>query len=117
MLNTSNKTGMTLKPEGAGDDIVIGVVGWANAYGAGATTPESLAYVESLGITVLPLEEIALSPDADASGPVQNLLLGGANVIWNQSLSFTVAQVIGTVHALGQWDNVDRFWCELVDAQ
>ena len=96
----------TLKPEGAGDDIVIGVVGWANSYGAGATTPESLAYVESLGITVLPLEEIALSPDADASGPVQNLLLGGANVIWNQSLSFTVAQVIGTVHALGQWDNV-----------
>ncbi|MFK7801496.1 MAG: ABC transporter substrate-binding protein, partial [Anaerolineae bacterium] len=95
-----------LKPEGAGDAPVIGVVGWANSFGAGATTPESIAYVESLGVTVLPLEEIALSPDADASGPVQNLLLGGANVIWNQSLSFTVAQVIGTIRALGQWDNV-----------
>ncbi|MEM8857123.1 MAG: ABC transporter substrate-binding protein [Chloroflexota bacterium] len=95
-----------LKPEGAGDSPVIGVIGWANSFGAGATTDEAVAYVESLGATVLPLEEIALSPDADASGPVQNLLLGGANVIWNQSLSFTVAQVIGTVHALGVWDSV-----------
>ncbi|MEM9776020.1 MAG: ABC transporter substrate-binding protein, partial [Chloroflexota bacterium] len=95
-----------LKPEGAGDSPVIGVIGWPNSFGAGATTDEAVAYVESLGATVLPLEEIALSPDADASGPVQNLLLGGANVIFNQSLSFTVAQVIGTVHALGQWDNV-----------
>lgn len=95
-----------MKPEGAGDEIVVGVIGWPNAFGAGATTPEALAYAESIGVTVLPLEEAALSPDADVSGPVQNLVLNGANVIWNQSLSFTPAQVVGTAHALGVWDQI-----------
>lgn len=94
------------RPEGAGDDIVVGVVGWPNAFGAGATTPEAIAYAESIGVTVLPMEEVALSPDADVSGALQNLVLSGANVIWNQSLSFTPAQVVGTAHALGIWDQI-----------
>jgi ABC-type branched-subunit amino acid transport system substrate-binding protein len=95
-----------IKPENAGDDIVVGVIGWANAFGAGATTPEALAFAESLGITVLPLEEQALSPEADVTGQLQNLLLGGANVIYNQNLSFSTTQVIGTLRALGVWDSV-----------
>ncbi len=95
-----------VKPEGAGDDIVVGVIGWANAFGAGATTPEAIAYAESLGVTVLPLEEQAISPDADVTGQIQNLLLSGANVIYSQNLSFGTAQVIGTIHALGAWDQV-----------
>jgi branched-chain amino acid transport system substrate-binding protein len=96
----------TIKPEGAGDDIVVGVVGWANAFGAGATTAEALAYAESLGITVLPLEQQEISPSADVSGQLQNLLVNGANLIWIQSLSFGPAQVIGTLRALGSWDSV-----------
>ncbi len=96
----------TIKPEGAGDDIVVGVIGWANAYGAGATTAEAVAYAESLGITVLPLEEQEISPEADVTGQIQNLLLQGANVIYQQNLSFSTAQVIGTVRALGAWDQV-----------
>jgi branched-chain amino acid transport system substrate-binding protein len=95
-----------VKPEGAGDAPVIGVIGWANAFGAGATTPEAVAIAEGLGATVLPLEEQAISPDADVSGQIQNLLVQGANVIYNQNLSFSVAQVIGTVRALGVWDSV-----------
>jgi branched-chain amino acid transport system substrate-binding protein len=95
-----------IKPDGAGDDIVVGVVGWANPFGAGATTTEALAYAESLGITVLPLEEQEVAPTADVTGQVQNLLLGGANIIWIQSLSFGPAQVIGTIRALGAWDQV-----------
>lgn len=95
-----------IKPEGAGDDIVVGVVGWANAFGAGATTPEALAYAEELGITVLPLEQQEIAPTADVTGQVQNLLVNGANVIWIQSLSFGPAQVIGTIRALGAWDQV-----------
>jgi branched-chain amino acid transport system substrate-binding protein len=95
-----------IKPDGAGDEIVVGVVGWANPFGAGATTAESLAYAESLGITVLPLEEQEVLPTADVTGQVQNLLLGGANVIWIQSLSFGPAQVIGTIRGLGAWDQV-----------
>lgn len=95
-----------VKPEGAGDAPVIGVIGWANAFGAGATTEEALAYAESVGVTVLPLEEQEISPEADVSGQIQNMLVNGANVIYNQNLSFSVAQVIGTVRQLGVWDQV-----------
>ncbi|MGB1251491.1 MAG: hypothetical protein ACPG8W_12800, partial [Candidatus Promineifilaceae bacterium] len=54
---------------------------------------------------VLPLEEQAVSPDADVSGSVQTLALNGANVIYAQNLSFGSAQVIGTIRALGLWDS------------
>ena len=74
-----------IKPEGAGDEITVGVIGWANAFGAGATTPESLAFAESLGITVLPQEEQPIDPSADVTGQLQNLLVNGANVIYMQS--------------------------------
>ena len=94
-----------VKPEGADDDIVVGVIGWANAFGAGATTPTALAYLEERGITVLPLESQEVSPTADVTGQLQNLLANGANVIWSQSLSFGPAQVIGTMRALGAWDS------------
>ncbi|HMT22620.1 MAG TPA: hypothetical protein PKE20_15480, partial [Promineifilum sp.] len=67
-----------VKPEGAGDEIVLGVIGWANAFGAGATTPTALAYLEEQGITVLPLESQEVSPTADVTGQLQNLLANGA---------------------------------------
>ena len=95
-----------IRPEGAGDAITVGVIGWANAFGAGATTPEALAFAESLGITVLPLEEQAIDPSADVTGQLQSLLVNDANVIYMQSLSFSVVQVIGTLHALGFYDQV-----------
>ncbi len=95
-----------IKPEGAGDEITVGVIGWANAFGASATTPESLAFADSLGITVLPLEEQAVDPSADVTGQLQNLLVNGANVIYMQSLSFSIVQVISTLHALGFYDQV-----------
>lgn len=95
-----------IKPEGAGDSITVGVIGWANAFGAGATTPESLAFAESLGITVLPLEEQPVDPSADVTGQLQNLLVNGANVIYMQSLSFSIVQVISTLHAMGFYDQV-----------
>jgi ABC-type branched-subunit amino acid transport system substrate-binding protein len=95
-----------IKPAGAGDDIVVGVIGWANAFGAGATTAEALAYAEEIGVTVLPLEQQEISPSADVTGQLQNLLLQGANVIYAQNLSFGSTQVIGTVRALGVWDSV-----------
>jgi branched-chain amino acid transport system substrate-binding protein len=95
-----------IKPAEAGDDIVVGVVGWDNAFGSGATTPEALAFAESLGVTVLDLETQPIDPTADVTGQVQNLLLSGANLIWVQSLSFGPAQVIGTIRALDFWDQV-----------
>lgn len=95
-----------VKPEGAGDEIVVGPIGWEGPFGAGATTPEALEFAESLGITVLPLETYAVSAEADVVTPLQNLAIQGANVIWVQSLGFGVAQVVGTLHALDMWDSV-----------
>jgi ABC-type branched-subunit amino acid transport system substrate-binding protein len=95
-----------IKPEDAGDDIVVGVIGWDSAFGAGATTDESLAFAEELGVTVLPLELQEVSPTADVTGQLQNLLINGANVIYVQSLSFGPAQVIGTLQAIGAWNQV-----------
>jgi branched-chain amino acid transport system substrate-binding protein len=93
-----------IKPEGAGDDIIVGVVGWEGPFGAGATTTESLAYAESLGVTVLPLETYAISAEADLVTPFQTLALAGANVYYNQALGFGTAQFIGTLRALELWD-------------
>lgn len=95
-----------IKPANADDEIIVGSIGWANAFGNGATTPEALDYARELGITVLPLEEHDTSPTADVTGQVQNLLSGGANVIWIQSLSQGPVQVISTIHALGAWDDL-----------
>lgn len=94
-----------IKPESAGEDIVVGVIGWEGEFGAGATTPNALAYADSLGITVLPLETIPISGEADPTGAIQNLQLGGANVLYVQNLGFGTAQVIGTIRALGVWDD------------
>lgn len=95
----------SVKPEGAGDDIVVGVIGWEGSFGAGATTETALAFAESLGVTVLPLETIPISGEADPTGAIQNLQLAGANVIYIQNLGFGTAQVIGTLRALGVWDD------------
>ena len=95
-----------IKPEGAGDSITVGVIGWANAFGAGATTPEALAFADSLGITVLPLEEQPIDPAADVTGQLQNLLVNDANVIYMQAISFSIVQVISTLHAMGFYDQV-----------
>jgi branched-chain amino acid transport system substrate-binding protein len=95
-----------VKPEGAGDEIVVGVVGWEGPFGAGATTPEALAFAESVGVTVLPLETYAISAEADLVTPLQSLAVQGANVIYVQSLGFGTAQAIGTLHALEMWDSM-----------
>lgn len=95
-----------IKPEGAGDDIVVGVVGWEGSFGAGAITAETEAFAEEIGVTILPLETQPVNPTADVTGQLQNLVLGGANVIYIQSLGFGPAQVIGTLRALDLWDSV-----------
>jgi branched-chain amino acid transport system substrate-binding protein len=95
-----------VKPEDAGDDIVVGVIGFDNAFGEGATTAEALAYADSLSITVLELEKHPLTADADMVTPLQNLALQGANVIYYQGLGGFTSMVIGTIRAIGMWDTV-----------
>lgn len=96
----------SIKPEGAGDEIVIGVIGWDHPFGAGATTAEALAYAESVGVTVLPLEVHPITADADLATPLMSLVAQGANVIYYQGLGPWVAMLIGTVHAVEMWDSL-----------
>jgi branched-chain amino acid transport system substrate-binding protein len=95
-----------IKPEGAGDEIIVGVIGWEGPFGAGAITAESLAYAESVGVQILELETYAIAAEADVVTPLQNLALQGANVIYIQSLGFGPVQVIATLHALEMWNTV-----------
>ncbi len=92
-----------IKPEGAGDDIIVGVLGWEGPFGAGATSAEALAYAESIGVTVLELETYAISAEADLVTPITNLAVQGANVYYIQSLGFGVAQAVGTLQAMEMW--------------
>jgi branched-chain amino acid transport system substrate-binding protein len=95
-----------IKPEGAGDEIVVGVIGFDSAFGAGATTPEALTYAESVGVTVLELEVHPMTADADLATPLLSLVSQGANVIYYQGLGPWTAMTIGTIHALGMWDSL-----------
>lgn len=95
-----------IKPEGAGDDIVVGVIGWDHPFGEGATTAETLAYAESLGITVLDLEKHPMTADADVITPLQSLAAQGANVIYYQGLGPWTAAVIGSLHGLELWNSM-----------
>jgi branched-chain amino acid transport system substrate-binding protein len=105
-LQWASENWADIKPEGAGDDIVVGVVGWEGPFGAGATTPEALEYAESIGVTVLALETVPVDPAADVTPQLTSLLSQGANVIYNQSLSFTPARVILTLQGMGVWDSL-----------
>jgi branched-chain amino acid transport system substrate-binding protein len=95
-----------IKPEGAGDDIIVGVVGWESSFGSGATTAEALAYAASIGVTVLELETYPISAEADLSIPLQSLAIQGANVVYIQSLGFGVAQAVGTLRGMEMWETV-----------
>lgn len=95
-----------VKPEGAGDEIVVGVVGWDHPFGEGATTPEALAVADDLGITVLPLEKHPLTADADLTIPVQSLASQGANALYYQGLGPWTAAFIGAVRGLDLWDSM-----------
>jgi branched-chain amino acid transport system substrate-binding protein len=92
-----------IKPEDAGNKIVVGVIGWDNAFGASATSNESLAFANELDVTVLPFKRQGISRTADITRQIRSLLRDDANVIYVQSRSFGPAQVIGTIHALGAW--------------
>ncbi|MBW8010865.1 MAG: ABC transporter substrate-binding protein [Chloroflexi bacterium] len=105
-LKWSQDNWADVKPEGAGDDMVVGVIGWEGPFGAGATTPEALAYADSLGITVLDLETFPAAAEADVITPLQSLALQGANVIYIQSLGFGTAQVIGTLQGMELWSSM-----------
>jgi branched-chain amino acid transport system substrate-binding protein len=90
----------TYKPEGAEDEVKLAIVSWPTAFGQGALTDESRAYLEELGVQVVAEETYDVSPTADTTTALLNAQAAGANVIWSNTLAFGPAAVLNDLNAL-----------------
>jgi ABC-type branched-subunit amino acid transport system substrate-binding protein len=93
-----------VKPATAGDEINLAYISWPTAYGQAALTPESRAYAESLGVTIVAEEELEVAPTADATTAILNAQTAGANVIYTNSLAFGPASILNGLGTLGLRD-------------
>jgi len=94
----------TYKPAGAGDEIKLAYLSWPTAFGQGALTDESRAYLADLGIEIVAEEVYDLSPTADTTTAILNAQTAGANVIWTNTLAFGTAVILNDLNALGLRD-------------
>jgi len=92
------------KPEGAGDEIKLAYLSWPTAFGQGALTPESRAYLADLGIEIVAEETYDVSPTADTTAAILNAQAAGANVIWTNTLAFGPAAILNDLQSLGLRD-------------
>lgn len=95
----------TYKPKGAGDEIKLAYLSWPTAFGQGALTPESRAYLAELGIEIVAEETYDVSPTADTTTAILNAKAAGANVIWTNTLAFGTSVLLNDLHALGEREN------------
>ena len=94
----------TYKPTDAGDDIKLAYISWPTAFGQGALTPETRAFLADLGIEVVAEETYDLSPTADTTTAILNAQAAGANVIWTNTLAFGVSVILNDLNSLGLRD-------------
>ena len=94
----------TYKPADAGDEIKLAYLSWPTAFGQGALTDESRAYLEELGIEIVAEETYDLSPTADTTTAILNAQAAGANVIWTNTLAFGTSVILNDLNALGLRD-------------
>ena len=94
----------TYKPEGAGDEIKLAYLSWPTAFGQGALTDESRAYLKELGIEIVAEEKYDVSPTADTTTAILNAQAAGANVIWTNTLAFGPAVILNDLYSLGLRD-------------
>jgi ABC-type branched-subunit amino acid transport system substrate-binding protein len=94
----------TYKPADAGDEIKLAYISWPTAFGQGALTPETRAFLDDLGIEVVAEETYDLSPTADTTTAILNAQAAGANVIWTNTLAFGVSVVLNDLNSLGLRD-------------
>lgn len=93
-----------LKPAEAGDEIKLAYISWPTAFGQGALTPETRAFLDDLGIEVVAEETYDLSPTADTTTAILNAQAAGANVIWTNTLAFGVSVILNDLNSLGLRD-------------
>ncbi len=90
----------TYKPEGAEDTVKLAYISWPTAFGQGALTDESRAYLAELGVEIVAEETYDVSPTADTTTAILNAQAAGANVIWTNTLAFGPAAILNDLHAL-----------------
>lgn len=91
----------TLKPAGAGDEINLAVISWPTAFGQGALTAESRAYLADLGVNIVAEETYDPLPTADTTTAILTAQAAGANVLWTNTLAFGPAVLLNDLHSLG----------------
>ncbi len=94
----------TYKPKDAGDEIKVAYISWPTAFGQGALSDESRAYLEELGIELVLEEKIDVSPTADTTTAILNAQAAGANAIWTNTLAFGPAVILNDLNSLGLRD-------------
>jgi ABC-type branched-subunit amino acid transport system substrate-binding protein len=94
----------TYAPADAGDEIKLAYLSWPTAFGQGALTDESRAYLEELGIEIVAEETYDLAPTADTTTAILNAEAAGANVIWTNTLAFGTSVILNDLNALGLRD-------------
>ncbi|RME81682.1 MAG: hypothetical protein D6775_13000 [Caldilineae bacterium] len=104
VMNYIKENWADLKPAGAGDEIKLAYLSWPTAFGQGALTPESRAYLADLGIEVVAEETYDVSPTADTTTAILNAQAAGANVIWTNTLAFGPAAILNDLQSLGLRD-------------
>jgi branched-chain amino acid transport system substrate-binding protein len=93
-----------LKPADAADEIKLAYISWPTAFGQGALTQETRAFLDDLGIEVVAEETYDLSPSADTTTAILNAQAAGANVIWTNTLAFGVSVILNDLNSLGLRD-------------
>ena len=94
----------TYKPADAGDEIKVAYISWPTAFGQGALSDESRAYLAELGIEIVLEEKYDPAPTADTTTAILNAQAAGANVIWTNTLAFGPAVILNDLNSLGLRD-------------
>ena len=94
----------TYKPADAGDELKVAYISWPTAFGQGALSDESRAFLEELGIELVIEETLDVSPTADSTTAILNAQAAGANIIWTNTLAFGPAVILNDLNSLGLRD-------------
>lgn len=100
VMNFLSENWATYKPAEAADEIKLAYISWPTAFGQGALTPETRAFLDDLGIEVVAEETYDLSPTADTTTAILNAQAAGANVIWTNTLAFGVSVILNDLNSL-----------------
>lgn len=93
-----------VKPKNAGDTIKVAYISWPTAFGQGALSDETKAFLKDNGIELVLEEKYNPVPTADTTTAILSAQAAGANVIWTNTLAFGPAVILNDLKNLGLRD-------------